>query len=184
MLCQYGANQSVIYTIPCLIVTHHTGLTFTPGPFCIIIHSLLFPLPASSRSSSVFLLLLADVLELVPSLPEVSRPHASSSSPNRTSKPSSLTIWNGKGWPSRFLLGGLLCFLLRDREPELAFVDFAKTEGNNFVKSGLQPGRQPQMIPMEVSMLMITKRTVPCPVKVVLVGGGDKVEDVHAQAVG
>jgi hypothetical protein len=63
-------------------------------------------------------------------------------------------------------------------------VDFAKTEGNNFVKSGLQPGRQPQMIPMEVSMLMITKRTVPCPVKVVLVGEGDKVEDVHAQAVG
>jgi hypothetical protein len=48
---------------------------------------------------------------------------------------------------------------------ELAEVERAKIEGRSFVSRGLQPGRQPQMIPMPVSMLMMTKRTVPCPGK-------------------
>jgi hypothetical protein len=42
-------------------------------------------------------------------------------------------------------------------------------EGKSFVNRGLQPGRQPHMIPIDVSIQMITKRTVPCPKKMVLV---------------
>jgi hypothetical protein len=63
------------------------------------------------------------------------------------------------------LLGGLWGLLLRERELEFVKDDFMNMEGKSFVKSGLQPGRHPQMMPMEVSMLIITKRTVPCPAK-------------------
>jgi hypothetical protein len=132
-----------------------------------MIHSPLSPSP----SSSMFLLMFADVLELIPILLEVLLSHEPSSSPNRTSKPSSLTIWNGKGRPSTFLLGGFWYLLLRERfDWEFADEPFANMEGKSCEKSGLQPGRQPQMMPMEVSMQMMTKRTVPCPVKTALVG--------------
>jgi hypothetical protein len=36
-------------------------------------------------------------------------------------------------------------------------------EGKSLVNSGLQPGRQPHIIPIEVSTLIITNSTVPCP---------------------
>jgi hypothetical protein len=55
-------------------------------------------------------------------------------------------------------------------------VEGAKIEGKSFVNSGLQPGRHPQMIPIEVSIQMTTKRTVPCPAKTMSV-------EVYAQGL-
>jgi hypothetical protein len=121
---------------------YYTGLRSSFRLPCVIIHSLLFSLAISSLSSSVCAF-------------EVSL---------RTSKALSSTIWNGKSWPSALLPFGYCGFLLCESSYEFVLFVGTKMNGNNFVNSGLQPGREPQTIPMDVSMLMITNRTVLCPV--------------------